>query len=361
MAEIKRHPWCADIAWEDVATKRASPPWLPDVTKSNFDPEYTSLPVDLKDVSCSLSTTKAGSRRQLQRSVYCCADNSGVTSFYDSRTIGDSSALFYNHNSGYFDSSASNQLLSLHSARGRLLERNNYSQLVKSPMSKELDRVLDQMFKGFSFYSEPKEETEVQRQIKEYLKMKRQVKKKLLMISKQLKDQSRDEKLNSRLDMPPKPEKLNASQMTAGSKLLLNSIKQAAQQSHSPAKASAQQKHVKRQELSSFIDEEVSIAQEFSRADDDSDIDERPQQRSKFRINQTTEGSISRANNIHSKIFELRPANSYTMSPAGPPSNTGQTAKQNYSLMRNHIKSSDNTPFQNVRRNNMTENNSVIG
>lgn len=33
------------------------------------------------------------------------------------------------------------------------------------------------MFKGFSFYSEPIEEAEVQRQIKEYLKMKHQLKK----------------------------------------------------------------------------------------------------------------------------------------------------------------------------------------
>jgi hypothetical protein len=59
--------------------------------------------------------------------------------------------------------------------------------------------------------------------------MKRQFKKKLLMISKQLKDQSRDEtsKLNSRLEMPPKPEKANTSQVS--NKMLLNSIKQAAQ------------------------------------------------------------------------------------------------------------------------------------
>ena len=49
----------------------------------------------------------------------------------------------------------------MYSSRGRLLEKNNYSQLIKSPKNKELDKVLDQMFKGFSFYSEPKEETEV--------------------------------------------------------------------------------------------------------------------------------------------------------------------------------------------------------
>ncbi len=49
---------------------------------------------------------------------------------------------------------------------------------MKSPKSnsKEVDMALDQMFKGFSFYSEPLEEQEVQRQIREYLKMKSQLK-----------------------------------------------------------------------------------------------------------------------------------------------------------------------------------------
>jgi hypothetical protein len=52
------------------------------------------------------------------------------------------------------------------------------SNLMKSPKSnsKEVDMALDQMFKGFSFYSEPLEEQEVQRQIREYLKMKSQLK-----------------------------------------------------------------------------------------------------------------------------------------------------------------------------------------
>lgn len=32
---------------------------------------------------------------------------------------------------------------------------------MKSPQSKEVDKALDHMFKGFSFYSEPVEEKEV--------------------------------------------------------------------------------------------------------------------------------------------------------------------------------------------------------
>ena len=43
--EIKDHPFCRDIVWEDVAAKKQLPPIRPSQKYSNFDPEYTSLPV----------------------------------------------------------------------------------------------------------------------------------------------------------------------------------------------------------------------------------------------------------------------------------------------------------------------------
>jgi hypothetical protein len=47
-------------------------------------------------------------------------------------------------------------------------------------------------------------------------------------------------------------------------------------------------------------EEEVSIAQEFSRVDEDNDIDEAPKTTeikiNKVKINQTTENSLTRAN-----------------------------------------------------------------
>jgi len=45
--KIKKHPWCRDIPWEKVPSKKwRDPPIKPNIMKSNFDPEYTSLPVD---------------------------------------------------------------------------------------------------------------------------------------------------------------------------------------------------------------------------------------------------------------------------------------------------------------------------
>lgn len=62
----------------------------------------------------------------------------------------------------------------------------------------------------------------------------------------------------------------------------------------------------KKLDQSSMIEEEVSIAQEYSRLEEDLDIDEQPMvlQPLKLKINSTTECSISRANNMNSKVFE---------------------------------------------------------
>jgi hypothetical protein len=42
----------------------------------------------------------------MQKSYYCCMDNSGMTSFYDSRMIGDYSGFLQNSNSGYWEGSS---------------------------------------------------------------------------------------------------------------------------------------------------------------------------------------------------------------------------------------------------------------
>eukprot|EP00347_Sterkiella_histriomuscorum_P015539 403356649 len=43
--EIKDHPFCMDINWDDAMQRKLLPPIRPSQKYSNFDPEYTSLPV----------------------------------------------------------------------------------------------------------------------------------------------------------------------------------------------------------------------------------------------------------------------------------------------------------------------------
>lgn len=47
---IKSHPWCRDIQWDRLISKQAPPPWLPNLETSNFDPEYTTLPLDFSEL-----------------------------------------------------------------------------------------------------------------------------------------------------------------------------------------------------------------------------------------------------------------------------------------------------------------------
>ena len=86
-----------------------------------------------------------------------------MTSLYESRTMGDQSGMFPNTINGFSgaNNESSNYLLNIYSSRGKLHDINT-SYGNKSP-NRELDKALDQMFKGFSFYSEPTEEREVQR------------------------------------------------------------------------------------------------------------------------------------------------------------------------------------------------------
>lgn len=34
------HKWCLDINWQNVLLKNTKPPFVPNIYKSNFDPEY---------------------------------------------------------------------------------------------------------------------------------------------------------------------------------------------------------------------------------------------------------------------------------------------------------------------------------
>lgn len=47
LSEVKSHPWCKKIQWDKLTAKAIPPPIIPNIKVSNFDPEYTSMPVDI--------------------------------------------------------------------------------------------------------------------------------------------------------------------------------------------------------------------------------------------------------------------------------------------------------------------------
>jgi serine/threonine protein kinase len=47
--DIKAHPWLKSIDWKRIYQKKVPPPFRPDLTHSNFNPEYTMLPLHPDD------------------------------------------------------------------------------------------------------------------------------------------------------------------------------------------------------------------------------------------------------------------------------------------------------------------------
>jgi len=52
--EIKAQPWLEKVDWERVLKRKKAPPFIPNLRLSNFDPEYTSEPIDFRDHGPSL-------------------------------------------------------------------------------------------------------------------------------------------------------------------------------------------------------------------------------------------------------------------------------------------------------------------
>ena len=48
ISDIKDHPWCASVHWGKILKKKVVPPFVPNYRNSNFDPEFTGIPVDLQ-------------------------------------------------------------------------------------------------------------------------------------------------------------------------------------------------------------------------------------------------------------------------------------------------------------------------
>ena len=64
---IKSHPWCHNIPWVLIENRQKSPPFLPNVRKSNFDPEYTSLQVELPLCDTPVSPGTSGFSEQADK------------------------------------------------------------------------------------------------------------------------------------------------------------------------------------------------------------------------------------------------------------------------------------------------------
>ena len=58
--DVKNHPWCANIPWDQFLLKAVAPPFVPSLQQSNFDPEYTSLPLVEEECDTPVAVGRGG-------------------------------------------------------------------------------------------------------------------------------------------------------------------------------------------------------------------------------------------------------------------------------------------------------------
>jgi len=84
--EVKQHEWFDDVDWESYLKRQVEPEWRLNLVDSNFDPEYTSLPLDLEDFSIPNKDTRRGGEFWVENS-----NANPIESHFSSRTVTEQS------------------------------------------------------------------------------------------------------------------------------------------------------------------------------------------------------------------------------------------------------------------------------
>ena len=67
---IKRHEFFRGVNWDAMLAREVTPPWVPPLSQSNFDSEFTKLPINFEEKKdgSDLSRAKARASYYLERS-----------------------------------------------------------------------------------------------------------------------------------------------------------------------------------------------------------------------------------------------------------------------------------------------------
>ncbi|CAI2384367.1 unnamed protein product [Moneuplotes crassus] len=169
--EVKNHEYFNHVNWDDYFNKRIEVPWKPNLIDSNFDSEYTSLPINFNDFGLD---PKNDSRRGKEFWVEGLSD-AQLESYSSSKTVTEQS----------FSQSYLEQDISLQNAEFMIPKdlsgvENDYPRN-RGDSSMNFSRISNNVEKSqgiikvkrFSYQLEPEQEKEVHRQINQYLKAKR--------------------------------------------------------------------------------------------------------------------------------------------------------------------------------------------
>jgi serine/threonine protein kinase len=138
--EIKEHPWCKELNWVRISEKKKTPPFMPNLRISNFDPEYTSseinfdqlgrdsLPQGTSDPFSSFNFTRSGTFSLIM-------EEEAASGLLHSKSTADVSSA-----------SASSQLLS-HNASAMMLHAQSLQEESVDPgATQEIDLTMLKVF-----------------------------------------------------------------------------------------------------------------------------------------------------------------------------------------------------------------------
>lgn len=85
--EVKQHEWFSEIEWDKYYSKSVEPEWKPNLINSNFDPEYTSMPIDLLSPSPDTEVNPRRGGEFWMENIY----SHPMESHFSSRTVTEQS------------------------------------------------------------------------------------------------------------------------------------------------------------------------------------------------------------------------------------------------------------------------------
>ena len=85
--EIKQHEWFDGVNWDAYVNKTIEPAWKPNLHQSNFDPEYTNMPIDFADCTANQNQDSRRGGEFWMENIYSWP----MESHFSSRTVTEQS------------------------------------------------------------------------------------------------------------------------------------------------------------------------------------------------------------------------------------------------------------------------------
>ena len=161
--EVKKHKWLSDIDYDLYYSKSVEPKWKPNLIDSNFDPEYTSMPLDFNFYN-ETAESRRGGEFWIENISWLPNDSN-----FSSRTVTEQSIS----QSFISDLNFTMNFNIPNNMNPKILQPQQDISEIYDEGSINIEKSIGSLkVLRFSFWWEPEQEIEVRHQITKYLKLK---------------------------------------------------------------------------------------------------------------------------------------------------------------------------------------------